>query len=152
MSRNNFLSDYIVSQFDIKKFETIIQAFLGLVELAQIMLNNPDYNYKITSNNEVRLSGFSTVRNISSKVESMVIHKYDNQPKLEELILKYPLAIKNLNEWERALFIDIYERNKSYSDIMNETSLIHYQFDYIRKSMIIRFCLSLGLEKYINEF
>lgn len=51
MTRKDFLSDFIVSQFDCSKLEEVIVGFLDLIQTAQYILSDDNYQIKITSSN-----------------------------------------------------------------------------------------------------
>lgn len=146
------LSDFMVKQFDVKKLEEIIEAFLELIEMATLILNDKDYYIKITPNYEIVLSGKSTVRNVSSKIESFMIYKYDTQDKLKELILKYPNAVHMLSKEEQKIFVKCFINKEKKSFIQDEMLLHQYQYDKLKKSTVIKFCLILGLDKYVDNF
>ncbi len=152
MSRKDFLSNFIVSQFDCSKLEEMIVGFIDLITTAQFILSDDNYQIKITPSYEMRLTGASSVRKVSSKVESLVIHKYDTEDKLQDLILKYPQAFNSLNSDEKNVFYKVFISYEKQNVICDELTLYPYQFQYIKKSAMIKFCLFLGLEKYINYF
>ena len=87
--KEKLLSDFITGQFNIRKLEEITKAFLELIDTVILMLSDETYNIKITPTYEMKITGYSSVRNVSSKVESFVIHKYDTEDKLKELVYKY---------------------------------------------------------------
>lgn len=152
MKSEKILSDFIVKQFDVKKLEEMINAFLELVETASLILDDKDYYIRITSTYEVELSGKSSNRNVSSKIETFMIYEYDNKDKLRDLIAKYPNAVNMLSKNEKELFIRWFIKKEKKSFIQ-ETMILHqYQYDRLKKSMIVKFCLFLGLDKYINNF
>ena len=80
--KEKLLSDFITGQFNIRKLEEITKAFLELIDTVILMLSDETYNIKITPTYEMKITGYSSVRNVSSKVESFVIHKYDTEDKL----------------------------------------------------------------------
>ena len=90
--KEKLLSDFITGQFNIRKLEEITKAFLELIDTVILMLSDETYNIKITPTYEMKITGYSSVRNVSSKVESFVIHKYDTEDKLKELVYKYSKA------------------------------------------------------------
>ena len=152
MTRKDFLSDFIVNQFDCSKLEQMIVGFLDLIQTAQFILSDDNYQIKITPSYEMRLTGSSSVRKVSSKVESLVIHKYDTEDKLQDLILKYPQAFNNLNSDEKNIFYKIFINREKQNVICDELNIYPYQFQYIKKSAMVKFCLYLGLEKYVEYF
>ena len=102
--KEKLLSDFITGQFNIRKLEEITKAFLELIDTVILMLSDETYNIKITPTYEMKITGYSSVRNVSSKVESFVIHKYDTEDKLKELVYKYSKAYNTMTKIERELF------------------------------------------------
>lgn len=152
MKSERILSDFIVNQFDVKKLEEIIKAFIELVETASLILDDNDYYIRITPTYEVELSGKSTCHNVSSKIETFMIYEYDTKEKLRNLIEKYPNAVNTLSKQEQELFIRCFI-NKEKKSFIQETMILHqYQYDKIKKSTIVKFCVILGLDKYVNNF
>ena len=100
----------------------------------------------------MKITGYSSVRNVSSKVESFVIHKYDTEDKLKELVYKYSKAYNTMTKIERELFTKIFINKEKKTYIMEDLGLYQYQFDPIKKSAIVKFCLVLGLDKYVDKF
>ena len=93
------MTDYVTNQFPIVKFKEMIFAYLNIVELFQVMLNDKDYYIRITPTYELRTSSGKLPTN--SKIESFVIKKYDNKVKMEDCVLQYPMAFNELNEEDR---------------------------------------------------
>lgn len=152
MTRKDFLSDFIINQFNCSKLEEMIIGFLDLIQTAQFVLSDDNYQIKITPTYEMRLAGSSTVRKVSSKVESLVIHKYNTEDKLQDLVIKYPQAFNNLNSDEKMIFYRVFINHDKQNVICDELSIYPYQFQYIKKSAMVKFCLYLGLEKYVEYF
>ncbi|NLL01685.1 MAG: hypothetical protein GX265_01505 [Mollicutes bacterium] len=152
MMRKDFLSDFILNQFNCSKLEEVIIGFLDLIKTAQLMLSNDYYQIKITPTYEMKISGASSVRKVSSKVESLVIHKYDTMEKLEELIIKYPQAFNSLNSHEKTIFCKTFIDHDKQNVICDELNIYPYQYQYAKKSAMVKFCLFLGLEKYVDFF
>lgn len=150
--KEKLLSKFITNQFNIQKLEEITRAFIELIDTVVLMLSDSTYNIKITPTYEMKVTGYSSVRNVSSKVESFVIQKYDTEEKLKELVYKYSKAFNEMTQVERELFTKIYINNEKKTYIMEEMNLYQYQFDPIKKSAIVKFCLILGLDKYIDKF
>lgn len=145
--KENLLSNFITNQYNIGKLEEVIRAFLNLTETAIIILSNEDYNIKITSSYEMKLSSrtkFST----TSRVESFLISKYDSDDKLKELLYKYSKAFNAMTKPERELFSKYFIRREKKSIVMRDMGIYQYQFDPIKKSAVVKFCLVLGLDKY----
>lgn len=145
--KENLLSNFITNQYNIGKLEEVIRAFLNLTETAIIILSNEDYNIKITSSYEMKLSSrtkFST----TSRVESFLISKYDSDDKLKELLYKYSKAFNTMTKSERELFSKYFIKEEKKSIVMRDMGIYQYQFDPIKKSAVVKFCLVLGLDKY----
>lgn len=150
--KEKLLSDFITGQFNIRKLEEITKAFLELIDTVILMLSDETYNIKITPTYEMKITGYSSVRNVSSKVESFVIYKYDTEDKLKELVYKYSKAYNTMTKIERELFTKIFINKEKKTYIMEDLGLYQYQFDPIKKSAIVKFCLVLGLDKYVDKF
>lgn len=152
MNSTHVLTDFMIKQFDVKKLEEIVKAFLELVETATLILDDKDYYIRITPTYEVELAGKSSVRNTCSKIETFMIYEYDSKDKLRDLIAKYPSAVEKLTKEEKELFIRCFI-NKEKKTYIQEAMILHqYQYDRLKKSAIIKFCVCLGLDKYINNF
>ena len=152
MRSEKILSDFIVKQFDVKKLEEMVKAFLELVETASLILDDKDYYIRITPTYEVEIAGKSSCRNVSSKIETFMIYEYDTKDKLRDLIAKYPNAVKMLSKQERELFIRCFINKEKKTFIQDSMILHQYQYDRLKKSMIVKFCVFLGLDKYVNNF
>ena len=148
--RETILSDFITSQYNIRKLEEVTKTFLELIDTVILILADDSYNIKITPSYELKITGYSSVRNVTSKVESFVIHKYDSEEKLKDLVYKYSKSFNNMSKVERELFTKIFINKEKKTYVMEEMGLYQYQFDPIKKSAIVKFCLVLGLDKYIN--
>lgn len=148
--RETILSDFITSQYNIRKLEEVTKTFLELIDTVILILADDSYNIKITPSYELKITGYSSVRNVTSKVESFVIHKYDSEEKLKDLVYKYSKSFNNMTKVERELFTKIFINKEKKTYVMEEMGLYQYQFDPIKKSAIIKFCLVLGLDKYVN--
>ena len=148
--RETILSDFITSQYNIRKLEEVTKTFLKLIDTVILILADDNYNIKITPSYELRITGYSNVRNVTSKVESFVIHKYDSEEKLKDLVFKYSKSFNNMSKTERELFTKIFINKEKKTYVMEEMGLYQYQFDPIKKSAVVKFCLVLGLDKYIN--
>lgn len=152
MENKHVLTDFMINQFDVKKLEEMVRAFLELVETASLILDDNDYYIRITPTYEVELAGKSNVRSTSSKIETFMIYKYDSKEKLRDLIAKYPNAVKKLTKEEQELFVRCFI-NKEKKSYIQEAMILHqYQYDRLKKSTIVKFCIILGLDKYVNNF
>lgn len=150
MHQNQFLSDYIIKQFDVKKFKKMIIAFLSIVDNFQHIIDKDEYYIKYTANYEVRVGG--SKKPTSSKVESFIIKKYDTEDKKEQLLLKYKNAFNCLNPIERKVFVATFLENKTNLDLCDELVTYDQKVNSIRKSAIVRFCLKLGFERFVDYF
>lgn len=148
--KEKLLSDFITSQYNIRKLEEVTKAFLELIDTVILILADDSYNIKITPSYELKITGYSNVRNVSSKVESFVIHKYDSEEKLKDLVFKYSKSFNSMTKLERELFTKLFINKEKKTYIMQDMRLYQYQFDPIKKSAVVKFCLVLGLDKYIN--
>ena len=75
MSTSQFLSDFIMKQFDNRKFKEMIRVFLNIVDNFQMVIDKEEYYIKITPSYEMRVGGSRKPTN--SKIESFLITKYD---------------------------------------------------------------------------
>ena len=150
MHQNQYLSKFIIKQFDVNKFKKMIKVFLSLVDNFQMVLDLEDYYIKMTSNYEIRVGGSS--RPTHSKVESFVVKKYDTIEKKQQLLLKYKLAFNCLNELERKVFYAVFVENKTTIDICEDLIVYPDKLNIIKKSAIVRFALKLGFDKFIDQF
>ena len=150
MYKNQFLSNYIIRQFDIKKFRKMIVAFLSIVDNFQHIIDKEDYYIKYTSNYEIRLGGNKKPTN--SKIESFIVKKYDTEEKKEQLLLKYKIAFNCLNDIERKVFIATFLDNKTNLDLCDELITYNKKISNIKNSAIVKFCLKLGFERFVDYF
>ena len=147
---SEFMTDYVTNQFPIVKFKEMIFAYLNIVELFQVMLNDKDYYIRITPTYELRTSSGKLPTN--SKIESFVIKKYDNKVKMEDCVLQYPMAFFELNEEERQVFLKTFVERKKDIEIIEELRIHSVKLNTIRKSAIVRFSIKLGFDKYVKNF
>lgn len=145
--KDRILSDFIINQYDIVKLEELTEAFISLVETALIKLTDDDYDIRITQSYEMKIIG-NPIVSFSSKIESFLISKYDKDDKLKELLYKYSKSFNNMTISERELFTKVYIKNEKKTNVMMDMGLYQYQFDSIRKSAVVKFCLVLGLDNY----
>src|SRR5574344_1082737 len=147
---SEFMTDYVTNQFPIVKFKEMIFAYLNIVELFQVMLNDKDYYIRITPTYELRTSSGKLPTN--SKIESFVIKKYDNKVKMEDCVLQYPMAFNELNEEERQVFLKTFVERKKDIEIIEELRIHSVKLNTIRKRAIVRFSIKLGFDKYVKYF
>ena len=150
MNRTHYVSDFIIKQFDIKKFKKMIKAFLNLVDNFQMIIDSEEYQIRFTPNYELRFGG--NRKPTTSKVESFVYSKYDTIEKKEQLLLKYKLAFNSLNEAERKMFIAVFINNLTINDLCEDFITYPDKLSKIRKSAIIKFSLKLGFDKFVDYF
>ena len=142
--------DYIVNQFPIDKYVEMIFAFLSLIESFEKIIDNEDYYIRITPKYELKIGSYQIPT--SSKVESFIISKYDNEDKMKECISKYLYAYKTLNEMEKKVFIKYFLENKSDYEIIIELDTYSNLLNRIKKSAVVRFSLILGFDKLEKYF
>ena len=150
MNRTQYLSDFIIKQFDVKKFKKMIKAFLNLIDNFQLMIDSEEYQIKFTSNYEIRVGG--NKKPTSSKIESFIYSKYDTIEKMEQLLLKYKVAFNSLNDTERRIFIAVFINNLTINDLCEDFITYPDKLSKIRKSAIIKFSLKLGFDKFVDYF
>lgn len=148
--RSEFMCDFVVNQFPIDKFKEMIFAYLDLIESFESILSDDNYYIRITPKYELKLG--ATRMPTSSKIESFIINKYDNKDKMEDCILKFPVAFNNLNKEEQRVFVETFIHNKKDVEINEQLGLHSVLLNTIRKSAIVRFSLVLGFDKYTKYF
>ena len=148
--REKLLSDFITNQYNIQKLEVVVRTFLNLIDTALLILANENYDIKLTQNYDMRVTGTQYVTP-NSRVESFLISKYDTDDKLKELLSKYLKAFNNMSLMERELFARIYIKKEKKCVVMSEMHLYQYQYDPVKRSAIVKFCLVLGLDKYVDK-
>ena len=147
---NEFLSDFIVNQYDILKLRNVINVFINIVYEFEMMINDDYFKIKRTSNGEIKVGGDK--KPPSNRVESLTIMKYDSKSKMEDILLKYKMATNYLNEYEKLIFNKTFLEGKTNIEICQELYIYDTKLTKIRNSAIIRFCLYLGLDKFTNIF
>jgi len=146
--RFDYLSDYIVDQFDVKKLKQLIITYLDLIETFKIMIANDYFELNLNNNCEIKISG--NQRPTKSKVESLTFNAYRNSEIMQDTILNMYNSFNMLNEMERRVFYATFFESKSDLEIMSEFGLYSLQLTKIRKSSIVKFCLATGLDKFVN--
>ena len=147
--REALLSNFITDQYDIGKLEEVIKVFLELIDTAVLKLADEDYYIKITQNYEMKFTG-GQKSITSSKIESFLIDKYDSDEKLKELLYKCSKSFNCMSKLEREFFSKIYINLEKKTTVINEMSLHQYQYEQLKKSSIVKFCLVLGLDKFME--
>ncbi len=150
MHQTLYLADFITRQYDLKKFEKMIKAFLNLVDNFQLMVNTEEYSLKLTASYEIRCGG--NKKPTSSKIESFYHNKYDTIEKKEQLLLKYRDAFNSLNEVERKVFMATFVNPLSNQELCSKLLVYEKKLTIIRKSAIVRFCLRLGFDRFVDNF
>ncbi len=149
--RNDFLSEFLVSQYPVDTFKLIINAVLDIVETFIVELEEDNYlSLSSTARYDERVG--SSQRTTSSKIESMCIKKMHTDAKKKEFIYKYGQALNSLNKEEKQVFVNIFIKKMDVLSIYDEMKINSTQFGIIRKSAIVRFSIKMGLEKFIPLF
>ena len=116
--REKILSNFITNQYDIKKLEEVTKIFLELIDAVILILADESYNIKITPSYELKITGYTSSRNVTSKVESFIIKKYDSEEKLKDLVYKYSKSFNGMTKLERELFTKIFINKEKKTHIM----------------------------------
>ncbi len=148
VKRNNYISDEIANQYPIEKLKILIINVIDIVENFILELGDDNkYNSSSTAKYEecVGSHQFST----TSKIESMLIKLYDQEPKKREFIDKYFKALESLNTIERKIFIYSFIDGLPYDEVCEKVELSTVTVNKIKKSMVIRFSLKLGLDRFV---
>lgn len=148
VKRSPYLSEEVSKQYPIEKFKGLIINVIDIVENFILELGDENkYNSSSTAKYEECMGShqFST----SSKIESMLIRLYDQEPKKREFIDKYFKALESLNNMEKKIFIATFIRGSLVEEICEDNKLCTNTFNRIKKSAIIRFSLKLGLDKFV---
>jgi len=149
--RSDFLSEFVSNQYPIETLKLIIIAALDLVDTFIITLGEESYlNSSTITNYEERLGSFQ--KNISSKVETMIISNMKTEENMKDFIKKYGIALNSLNSDERDVFICTFIKKKDNLSIQAKLKMHSVQLTMIRKSAIVRFSLKMGLDKFIPLF
>lgn len=149
--RSDYLSNFVADQYPIETLKVIIFATLDIVDNFILSLGEEYYlNSSSISNYEERLGSFQ--KGTSSKVESMCIKQMSTEPKMKEFIKKYGIALKSLNEEEKAVFICTFIKRLDNLSILSKLKMHSEQLKMIRKSAIVRFSIKMGLVKFIDLF
>lgn len=147
---NEYLSDFIVKQFNLVKYRALTNAFLEITLTLEAMLNDEYYRIRFDSGGDLKLGGAK--RPSSSQMESMLIRDYQTKETMQQVLLKYKMAFNNLNDNEKEVFrLSFIEHLKDF-DICDELCIYQKKLIQIRNSAMIRFCLYLGLDKFIDLF
>ena len=148
VKRSPYLSEEVSKQYPIEKFKGLIINVIDIVENFIIELGDENkYNSSSTARYEecVGSHQFST----TSKIESMLIKLYDQEPKKREFIDKYFKALESLDKTERKIIIYTFINCISYEEMCEKLELSTQTVNKIKKSAIVRFALKLGLDKFV---
>lgn len=147
---NEYLSDFIVKQFNLIKYRALTNAFLEITLTLEAMLNDEYYRIRFDSGGDLKLGGAK--RPSSSQMESMLIRDYQTKETMQQVLLKYKMAFNNLNDNEKEVFRLSFIEHLKDLDICDELCIYQKKLIQIRNSAMIRFCLYLGLDKFIDLF
>lgn len=148
IKRSPYISDEISKQYPIDELKGLIINVIDIVENFILELGDEEkYNSSSTAKYEESIGShqFST----SSKIESMLIRLYDQEPKKREFIDKYFKALESLNNMEKKIFISTFIRCSLVEEICEDNQISSKTVNRIKKSAIIRFSLKLGLDKFV---
>ena len=145
-----FLSSFIVKQFDITKYRALTIAFLEITHTFEAMLNNEYYKIRFDSTGDLKIGGAKKPTN--NQMESMLIRDYQTKEKMQDVLLKYKMAFNNLNDCEKEVFKRSFIDHLKDFDICDELCIYQKKLIQVRNSAIIRFCLFLGLDKFVYLF
>lgn len=148
IKRSPYLSEELTSQYPIEKFKKLILDVIDIVENFIIELGDESkYDSSSTAKYDEAIGThqFST----NSKIESMLIKMYDQEPKKREFIDKYFKVLKSLDKLERKAFICTFIKGMETEDLIEILKLSDKPVRRIKKSAIVRFALRLGLDKFI---
>lgn len=146
-----YLTDYVANQYPIEVLKKMIFAVVDAVDNFILEIGEENYiNSSSISKYEQRLGSFQRIA--SSKVESMCLSRIHEDEKKKSFILKYGLALKQLNVMEKEVFVATFVNGESNNAIKQSLGLGSDQLTTIRKSAIIRFSLKMGLTKFIPLF
>lgn len=146
--RSMFLSEYVINQYPIEKFKEIIFITLDIVENFLLVLENGfNYNSSTISSYEEKY-GSSSQNN--SKIESILISNLKSQDSMKNFLNGYFVAYKSLSQEEREIFDATFIDRLTDLDIISKYNTYSKHICTVRKSAIVRFCLSAGLDKFVD--
>lgn len=149
--RSLYLSQIVTKQYPIEELKTLIFAVLDIVENYLICLGYDNVLDLRSHRKYGEMIGgykrnFSTDRSIS-----LIIKIDDTKEKMEKFLSKYYSALNSLEVLEREMFIYTFIDILDNLSIMEKMHINSTTLTTIRKSMIIRFSLKLGLEKLVSK-
>lgn len=147
---NEYLSDFIVKQFNLIKYRALTNAFLEITLTLEAMLNDEYYRIRFDCGGDLKIGGAK--RPSSNQMDSMLIRDYQTKETMQQVLLKYKMAFNNLNDSEKEVFRLSFIGHLKDFDICDELCIYQKKLIQIRNSAMIRFCLYLGLDKFIDLF
>jgi len=110
---NEFLSDFIVKQFDLVKYRDLTYAFLEIAITIEAMLNDEYYKIRFDSGGDLKVGGIK--KPSSNQMDSMMIRDFQTKEKMQQVLLKYKMAYNSLNDLEKDVFkLSFIERLKDF--------------------------------------
>jgi hypothetical protein len=151
MRRSKYKTEVTLKYFNVEVLHEMICAFLEIKDDLILILDEEDYIPKLTTNFELKVNTPNKPTN--SKIESIVLSYYDTKEKVRDLILKHPFAFNILDKDERVLFHSIYEERLNDQQIIERYPEFYSEkIKKMRKTIIIKFALKLGLNTYMDAF
>lgn len=147
---NEYLSEFITNQFDIAKFRLLINTYLEIIYTFDAMLNDEYYKIKFTSDGDIKIGGNKRPNN--KQMESMLLRDFTTKEKMQEVLLQYKLAFNHLNDLEREIFKLTFIEKAKDLDVCDELCIYQKKLIQVRNSAMVRFCLYLGLDRFIDLF
>ena len=148
IKRSPYISDEISKQYPIDELKGFIINVIDIVENFILELGDENkYNSSSTAKYEECMGSHQFCT--TSKIESMLIRLYDQEPKKREFIDKYFKALESLNIMEKKIFIATFIRCSLVEEICEDNQISSKTVNRIKKSAIIRFSLKLGLDKFV---
>lgn len=146
-----YLSSNVANQYPTETFKNIIFDVVDIVDSFILDFGEEEnIDSSSISKYEEKLGSFQRVT--SSKVEAICLNKIKDDEKKKEFILKYGLALENLNEMEKKVFVATFIDGLTNNVIIKTLGLNSELLTTIRKSAIIRFSLKMGLNKFIHLY
>lgn len=147
-TRTNYLSEFITKQYPVEKYKELIIITLDIVENFLLTLEE-GFDYDSTSVNKFEYK-YSSQKNTSSKVESILINNYTSEEQMKSFLESYFSAYETLNDEEKRIFNSTFFEKISDLEIMEKYKTNSKHISTVRKSSIIRFCLKMGLDQFVN--
>lgn len=147
--RKDFLSDFVVNQYPIEKYKTLVFITLDIVENFLIELEE-GFDYDSTTLVSYGKKYGNSQKSNSSKIESILINGYKSKEAMTKFLNNFFYALNFLSEEELNIF------GASYIDRLTDLEIIdkyHTYSKYInlaRKSATVKFVLKSGLDKFVD--